>query len=63
MVEYEVQIEEIQEYPKVIEPNDGNFVYGSFTNKQQPIERLLSSFDSEFYGRSVEYSAGILLNK
>ena len=46
MSEIEVEVEEIQEFPKVIDPTKMNFIYGSFTSDQQPVERLLSTNES-----------------
>ena len=54
MSEIEVEIEEIQDFPKVIDPTQMNFIYGSFTSDKQPVERLLSFNEADFNNINIQ---------
>ena len=55
MTEFEVEIEEIQEMPKRIDPTKLDFVFGSFTKNEKPVERLLSTYDTNFFEKNIEF--------
>ena len=55
MAEIEVDVEEIQDFPKAVDPTQLNFIYGSFTSDMKPVDRLLSLNEEHFSNTSVQF--------